>query len=348
MMKKVYSDAISNINFPLMVGVVAAHSVIFDSGNVVMEEISRVFLYLLPISIVPIFFTISGFLFFTSIKGGFNKDVYCAKVRSRVRTLMVPYLIANTFTILCYALMHWLTPSLINPQNFNVLNWNVIDYIQAYWSIDGFPICYQLWYIRNLFVLILLTPIFYVLIRQKVWIQYSALLLIGLMYHVFSISFLLGVFYFYIGALLSFNEFAFNKRYLKSKKSYVLGLVIVITFLAIYNHYLGLNVFIWKPIQRFFVVFLTLYFFVIISEKFGKLKCKLFESSFFMYAYHAFPVLVLRKLWIMLINPNTNFEWIIAYVAIVLSSVFFCCFVYQLIQKLFPKFTSVIVGGRVS
>lgn len=28
MMKKVYSDAISNINFPLMVGVVAAHSVI--------------------------------------------------------------------------------------------------------------------------------------------------------------------------------------------------------------------------------------------------------------------------------------------------------------------------------
>lgn len=116
--KKIVSNTIANINFPLMVGVIVAHCLIYNSGNIIMDNIAKMVM-ILVVSIIPIFFSISGYLLF--LKTDYNFKEILAK---RIKTLLIPYLIANIFMILCYAAMHYFTPHLINPDNFNVLKFS--------------------------------------------------------------------------------------------------------------------------------------------------------------------------------------------------------------------------------
>jgi surface polysaccharide O-acyltransferase-like enzyme len=68
LIEKKISNTISNLNFPLMIGVVVSHCFISDSGNAIMGGVSRLFSTILPISCVPIFFLISGYLFFCNVE----------------------------------------------------------------------------------------------------------------------------------------------------------------------------------------------------------------------------------------------------------------------------------------
>ena len=138
----------SNLRFPLMIGVVMIHCSISDTGNLVMDYVSKLFSEILPVFCVPIFFFISGYFFFANVSE-FSIQVYREKVRRRIRTLFVPYVCANLFMIFCYGCAHYFIPQYINPENFNVLQYSVKDFVRAFWSIDGFPICYPLWYMEK-------------------------------------------------------------------------------------------------------------------------------------------------------------------------------------------------------
>lgn len=264
--KKTISDTIANISFPLMTCVIICHCGIDDSGNATMDGVSRLFSSILPISCVPIFFLMSGYLFFKNIEQ-FTFQVYRTKVHSRVKTLLIPYVLANTFMILCYAFMHAFTPYLINPENFNVLKFSAVDFVKAYWSIGGFPICYPLWYIRNLFVIVLCSPLFFLMLRRKWGVRLIMLGLISTIYLVFDLNYLVGVLYFYLGALLSQKDVVIFLEKVLNPRIFILLAVIAIT--AIYCNYTYSSS-IWMHIQRFTVAFLIirfLYLFSLVSHK---------------------------------------------------------------------------------
>ena len=54
--------------------------------------------------VVPCFFMFSGYLFFNKIKE-WNKTVYFAKAKTRLRTLVVPYILFNVVAIILAILL---------------------------------------------------------------------------------------------------------------------------------------------------------------------------------------------------------------------------------------------------
>lgn len=96
------SQTIAFLRFPLIVGVVLLHSG-FDNIELaehpVCDNVSYLLSQVVATIAVPLFFFISGYLFFCKIDK-FDGRVYVGKLKKRARTLPIPYIFWNLFTIL--------------------------------------------------------------------------------------------------------------------------------------------------------------------------------------------------------------------------------------------------------
>lgn len=105
------SKTIDLLKFVLIIGIVFIH---VAPATLVIEGVyygvnsekslfyynSQFFSNVLGRISVPLFFFISGYLFFLDSK--FDLQAYRKKIRSRKRSLLIPYLFWNTFTIIMY------------------------------------------------------------------------------------------------------------------------------------------------------------------------------------------------------------------------------------------------------
>lgn len=61
-------------------------------------------------------------------------------------------------------------PELTSGQNKAVTDYHWTDWLNLFWSHrDGRPVCYQFWFIRDLFVVMLLSPLLHLLLRRLRW-----------------------------------------------------------------------------------------------------------------------------------------------------------------------------------
>ena len=111
---------------------------------------------------IPMFFAISGYLFFYGTEQNGKNAIY-RKIYKRVYTLLVPYVLWNIWFALIYLLLH----NIPNVSNF--INSDIIGTIiqqdvfknlkMMFWD----PCAFHLWFIRNLFIAVLCTPFLQVL-----------------------------------------------------------------------------------------------------------------------------------------------------------------------------------------
>ena len=146
-----FSTKITVVQFILSILVVYQHTQYRYSGEV-FGKIQRFLFYLIQAA-VPMFFMISGYLFYRTFKPENTKE----KLLSRVRTLVIPYFVWNViytvFTVVLYKL------------NFikNVdIEWNWKILIQTINS-DFSP----LWFLKYLIVFSLIAPAMYYLLKNK-------------------------------------------------------------------------------------------------------------------------------------------------------------------------------------
>ena len=116
---------------------------------------------------VPLFFAISGYMFFWGINS-FNKDTYIKKLKKRIQSLLVPYLFWNFAVIVLFFLAQTFLPGMMSGANKMIVEYDWCDYICAFWADPrtGDPICYQLWFLRDLMVTVLLTPLIYIALKK--------------------------------------------------------------------------------------------------------------------------------------------------------------------------------------
>lgn len=175
------SSTISSVRFPLAIMVVYIHS--FGKGNVIVSEIDwRSFSYanfydLIRVLVsstisgiaVPSFFLISGYLFFQGLEN-WNWGIWRAKITRRIHTLGIPYLIWNVLRYLFNVLtMGALFVHGHKMEQFKVwLSENTGLF--AFWAMPttGMPIHTPFWFIRDLIVLVVLSPLSYVLLKKKI------------------------------------------------------------------------------------------------------------------------------------------------------------------------------------
>lgn len=161
------SAAMSWLRFPLIFLIILLHcySVVKLDGprNTYFKVIYPISLWLGETG-VPGFFFISGYLFFLS------KKTYVQKLNTRIHTLLVPYLLWNTILLSLYLIAY----AAGYPQSINyrsIAEYGLIDYIRLFWDRGTYdngnfvPLLCPFWYIRNLLIMSLLSPLLYYIIR---------------------------------------------------------------------------------------------------------------------------------------------------------------------------------------
>ena len=155
------SKTIAFLRFPLIVGAVLIHCYYKELpiGGVkvpVMDEypiyklIADLFSQVLARTAVPLFFLISGYLFF--YKSSFSWPMYGSKLRKRAQTLLLPYLFWNGALVGLHLLIELLFPSVLSGEVKPVLDYGWCDWWDIFWAREPsepggmpMPINYPLW-----------------------------------------------------------------------------------------------------------------------------------------------------------------------------------------------------------
>lgn len=363
--QEIQSRSIDFLRFPLIIGVIFIHNyspttivqgveIGNDSFMPIYHTASELFSQVIGRVAVPLFFLISGFLFFLNID--FNKEIYSHKLKSRVKSLLIPYLFWNiAFLLFYYTASH--LPILQNW--FKGCEYTPGFILSSLWGRAGgdplnpmtYPIAYQFWFIRDLMVVVILTPIIHLLVK------YTKLYGLGLFcilwyfdcwpgfmqYHGLSIN---AWFFFYIGAYLSINRKnlveTFGKVAVPIYVIYpIMALVDVCTKDSSYNIY----------IHNAAILTGILFFFNLTSHYIGKGSWKtnviLSGSSFFIFAIHD-PWLLsqFRKIAFKTLQPETDGMLTLIYFIIPLFVTLTALGIYILLRKYTPSFILIATGKK--
>ncbi len=339
------------LRFPLMVLVMFIH--VDQQGLIDMQPsfVAHGIFFLVTQVIariaVPLFFIISGYYFFYC-KGkdcAFTKNMYLTKLKKRLRTLLVPYLFWNICVLSLFTAYYVFTKN-ERPTVFAL----VISLFN--WKETGMPPAFQFWFIRDLMFVVLVSPVIYILIRY-VKIIFVAILF-GLWISPLHIPFITALFFFSLGAYFSVHNKNIIQtiRLLPSKALFLLTLVLMTVDLIINDlpsntvHSTNNNLYIHNIFLLFGIVSSLALVSYGIENKRLKLNKFISDSSFFMFAIHPIPLVnVFNRIPIKFL-PHNDFTFLLIYFFSVIAMAILSIFLYKYMKKYFPKFTSIITGGR--
>ncbi len=268
---------------------------------------------------VPVFFIISGFLFFKGYDLLWNQ--YREKIKKRFHSLFIPFVI---WTAIGLFIMH-----LVHQVDVWHLSWNELV-AGTYFG--------HLWYIRDLLLFVLLAPLFN-LLRKNKWVWIFALLLLYWRWilvdgSLFSSE---GVLFFLFGAGLTSNLL---------EKQVSLRLIIPLTFVWILLSLLlkipyNTN---WDKLYVLTGIFLLWQCSALFTNK-SRCFLDMGIYCFFIYCGHFYLIKVL-KLLIAHQFPYNDSMSVAAYLLLPPFVFMLLYIVGKIVRKHFPNFYKILSGGR--
>ncbi|MCS4227982.1 acyltransferase [Sphingobacterium sp. BIGb0165] len=364
--EELQSKTIDFLRFPLIVGVVFIHT---DFSDIVMAGVKQISFVNYPIfsrvfflfskvifeACVPLFFFISGFLFFYKTEG-FSREIYLKKLKNRIRSLLVPYIFWNLLIILFLMLAQtFLSGSLVSGRNKLITDYSLLDWLWSFWDTSQvnphmkktLPINSPFWFIRDLMVVIVFSPIVYILIKK---LKAYAVIILGLLWIFNPFFYLPGLsivsfFFFTAGAYFSIHKMNFVEV-LKPMLRALAPLYILIVVMALYFAGAG-----WWSYLYCAGVVVGLLLAITVSAYFiesGKwhLNPFLTNGSFFIYAYHRLPLVFVIKILFKWLNPRSDGALLLLYLACPAIVILLGLLIYSLLRQRLPRFTAIISGGR--
>ncbi len=295
---------------------------------------------------VPLFFLVSGYLFFQGFQ--WSLFSYKAKLLSRVSTLLLPFLFWNILILTLVSIAQSLpaTQSFFPDKQSLITSFDLYDYFDALLGLNRFPIAYQFWFIRDLMIMILLVPVIQLILKI-----YPLLFLI-----LFAILWFLpfwpvnipssqAFFFFYTGSWLATSEkdlFVFDKIGHLFLVAY--AIILLADILSIGQWFHGFIHRTGLILGIFSVLYVT---------KFGlsskTVKSFLFwaaNCSFFVFAVHE-PLLTLsQKVVYKVLTPSTDAMVLLLYVTIPLFVICLSLLGYLIAKRIAPGLLKFSIGDR--
>lgn len=353
--EQLQTNTLSALRFPLIIGVVFIHSrftdIITQEGIISLTRdifpiytllsnlISNVFSRIS----VPLFFAISGYFFFYRVNI-LNVHVYIYKLKRRLKSLLIPYIIWNFIVILILLAAELCIPEMMSGLKKSITKWNITDWFYNLYTV---PISYQFWFIRDLILLCIFSPIIYYGIKygkRPFILALSILWIFDLWPNIPGFS-IVGIFSFSVGAYFSINQINFIT--ILSKNTTILGsLYVILSILEVtivqqswLTYYHNINMIIGMS-------FLT--------ALFAKLQIKghkvenpiLTKSSFFIFAYHVMPLVLILKICFKIIPSYNELSLICIYLFSTIFIIMVGIGLGTVLEKYFPTVYKVISGGR--
>jgi fucose 4-O-acetylase-like acetyltransferase len=341
------SKTISSLRFPMSVMVVLIHANViiqslpssdlpyYQKDHIVFRCIYDLFSNVISRVAVPTFFIISGFLFFYGFQLSFCS--YWGKLKSRFKSLVVPYLTWNFLMILLYFGLLFFTGGTLFGDNTLISKYHCKDFLDLFWSSKdfwGYPIDWPLWFIRDLIVMVLFSPVFYIVAK---YLKYLPMILLFILWLCdVKIKFLsldtLTILFFYVGAYLGLEKLDFVEK-LKNGNTilFILYLLSILTVFVFKMNQVALKISIVIGVSLFMSFFAKL-----IESKTIRIDSKVNEfldsSTFFIFAFHAFPLVAVAKLFLAILKPNTSFAYVVIYFLSVVIVVLFTLIIYYFVR----------------
>ena len=83
-----------------------------------------------------------------------------------------------------------------------------------------------------------------------------------------------------------------------------------------------------------------------LSRNTGLITNTIWNSSFFLFLYHAFPIFIIKKVLFMVIAPTDSMTLVATYILLIVSTITTCVLAYYVLNKCAPSFLSILTGGR--
>lgn len=372
------SQSLDLLRFPLAVVVLAIHTfstegfkihgtmVSFENMPVVLEVNHFIDGFLRGQS-VPIYFFISGFVFFLGIE--LTKEKYIQKLKNRMKTLLIPYIIWNVIAVLWTLLRFLPCFSSLFPNIHKVqLDFSLSAVLEIFWnakegifimpaSVDEvvtnstYPQDAPLWFVRDLMIVVLCTPILYRMLKHACHYFVWGL---GILWFVLAYwdlghanQLLTAFFFFSWGAYLSVNkkdmlhEFS---RYFKA--STVLYPLLALLFVASVHYFPDAS----DTIKRL-NVFVGLFFAYnvsswLLTHHVCTVSPFLASSGFFIYIAHTLICGEILKLLFFVLRPATDLGMLSIYILAVVVTVFSLLLVFYLLRRYCPSVLKVVAGRK--
>ena len=330
--KQATSVVINWLRFPLIFLVILLHgySVIQIPG-----DHAAYFKAVYPLALwlgetgVPGFLFISGYLFFLSSKS------YQEKLRSRFHSLLIPYMLWNGMLLLAYLAAYTLGhPQDINGKNMADFGWQ--DYLRLFWDRGTFdngnfvPLLCPYWYIRNLLILSVCSPIIYVLVR---YLREAFLLAVTVWWMLTPHNAFIpqSILFFSLGAYFSVHKRT-PLMLFQQRKGLFIGLCIAFGVADIVTHTFfptGINLQIHRLalIANIPVLFLTASFFASHHIQSSLLT----NAAFIVFSVHYPLIVILRKIGVSRFAHVNDSIQILLYLGCVIIATLLSLLVYKLL-----------------
>lgn len=343
------SKVISFLRFPLIVAVTYIHC---EPNALANDKLTGgwelLYIYIREIlagAAVPLFFAISGYLFFH--KGIFSSSVYASKLKKRVRTLLVPYVIWN--------LLYWgilVIKSKFMPGDTAdgaLTHLSPVEFMRMFWNLrSGFyPMCAQFWFLRDLMVVMVLSPIIYAGVK---WLRlafvgiFGVLWVANLWWDITGLS-VSAIFFFSAGAYMAIYKVNFVSL---SSRVFLIFLCLYLLLLSSALCCVGYPA--YMPLKALTILAEMIGVVGIVSWciRRGRWHVDNFlsESSFFIYAYHQIVLAVLVKVMVTSLAPMNDMKLILIFLTAPVVIIGIGLGLYWLMRKTMPSVTKVLTGGR--
>ncbi len=360
------------LRFPLIIGVVFIHcfgkpfdfdAIDFsnlsgmDCYNLFRVCISRVLTHIC----VPVFFLISGYLFFIGLEK-WNNHIYFDKIKKRCKTLLIPFLIWNSAFILLSLVGLYKHSGLSGIQGFFIQH----EYWHLYWDCNvwnldrlnwcGATVCASgpylvpLWFLRDLMVVCLCSPIFY-FVFCKIRIVGLFLLLICYVSGIFinkpgfsAMAFL----FFGAGAYFRINNIDMTRfSYHYRNYIYILAIFLCLTCSLLNGH----NTLEGNVIYPFYVILGSIALLnisaFIVKKEILPISPFFVKSSFFVYLIHPIMIVSIVSSSMQKIFGESNPIFLtIGYLVVPIAVVTICISIYYLLNKFTPRLCKFLTGNR--
>lgn len=359
------------LRFPLILGVVFIHCFI---GEFSIEEVdfanltSTDFYNLLRVSIshvgahlcVPVFFFISGYLFFVHLET-WDKNVYYSKLKKRARTLLVPYLLWNlikiAFVVIGAYIHHRAESCLTYFSEYGYLRmlwdgnvWNTDRVNLLGWpALSSSPIMFQLWFLRDLMCVMVLAPIYHCAFKH---LKYIPLIVIAICF-LLSIQTNISGFsneallFFGTGAYMRINNIDFATIIKKwSFLLYPLAFILWIVCTCFDGHLTATG----DLFYPFYIIVGSCVLYdmadtIVNKNKYG-IPTIITQSTFFIYLVHTLFIEELESLTKMSLLQSNAITMTLVYIFFPLIICGICTFSYVFMKRIVPRVLMVLTGGR--
>ncbi len=358
-MDKTLSKTISALRFPLIVAIVMNHAtldaVVLAGENIINSADAPVYSFLaklisdtMALIAVPLFCAFSGYLFFASANK-YDTSFFIEKYRKRARSLLIPYLFWNILVLLLVFLTEIIFGGVTSGRNLPVVDYSFIDYCNALWNRGqtGKPICFQMWFIRDLMVVVLFSPliclclryfkVFFLLIMGSLWV-------LDFWFDVNGLA-IRPLFFFSLGAYCAIYKVNFAPHTvhlaLVALPAYVVALIFemnnYLPKATPYIHTIGILL----GATALFAIMYT-----IVQKNDVKTNQFFPKCSFFIFAYHAIFLRLAINIYAKMVQPTSDCDLVLMYFVNPIIIVFIGLLAYYMLKKITPKFTALITGGR--